>query len=364
MKKLLFTVAVLIGSYSIAQNMVMNPEMKPDGMPCSYGSIDKATGWSNANGGTTDLFDKESGKYTTGIPENYMGREDIPSGNYAGIIAYYDDERVNLFQTVNNLEVTGEKGYQRYSEYLQGQLAEPLVAGQAYQFSFKVSLGEESGRAVRGLGAYFSPTKIMQESNEFLDVQPQIVSYTLISSTSGWTEIRGTFIADGGEKFFTIGAFESTVFPEKIIPENVNDNRKAYYYIAQPVMTPYTGVIFANFEEILIGRKVIFLTLNFETGKANIKPESFDELNECARFLNNHPDIRVQIDGHTDKQGDADINIPLSKDRARVVKEYLVKQGVSASRMETNGYGSSRPLVPNGPDDNIANRRMELYIIK
>ncbi len=365
MKKLLLAVTVLLGTYVSAQNMVENPTFNPENKkPHSFGNITDAQGWSNANGGSVDLFDTRISKYRVGIPENYMGMQESSNSNYAGIIAYYEDERTNLYQSVMNLDLTAEDGYQRYSEYLQGKLTSPLVAGKTYQFSFKVSLAEKSGRAVSGLGAYFSPTMMNQESNEFMNVMPQIVSYTTVTNTSGWTEITGRFVAAGGEQYFAIGAFEPTIRAQKIIPENVNDNRKAYYYIAETSMVPYTGRPVANFEDMLIGKRIIFLTLNFETGKSDIKADSYDELNECARFLNNHPEIRVQINGHTDKQGDDEINIPLSKDRARVVKEYLSSKGVAASRMETDGYGSTQPIVTTGPDDQLANRRMELYIIQ
>ena len=117
----------------------------------------------------------------------------------------------------------------------------------------------------------------------------------------------------------------------------------------------------ANFEDIKSGKKVIFLTLSFESGKAKITQQSYEEIDACAKFLNTNPEINVQIDGHTDAVGAADANQKLSEERSKAVKEYLTNKGVSASRMNTVGYGESKPLETTGGEANPRNRRIELY---
>ena len=220
------------------------------------------------------------------------------------------------------------------------------------------------GRAVKGLGAYFSSDKLAYATNAAIEVQPQIISSELITTTDNWTEVKGTFTAKGGEKYVSIGAFKGSFTAEKTVPANQNDYKKAYYYIYGPLLTSAGSRQMANFNELKEGKHVIFLTLNFETSKSNITTESYEELDNCAKFLNENKDLNIQIDGHTDATGTADVNQKLSEDRSAAVKSYLINKGISSDRMKTAGYGSSRPLESNGPANNPKNRRIELYMIK
>lgn len=104
----------------------------------------------------------------------------------------------------------------------------------------------------------------------------------------------------------------------------------------------------------------------FELGTAKLDPRSNALLDEVARVLNQAPQIQlVQIEGHTDKSGSAATNIPLSANRAKAVRSYLISKGIDASRLRAKGYGSSRPLVTNTKDDTTeANRRVEFTILK
>lgn len=359
MKKILLVALSGLTTLSFAQNLVNNPEFKSDKKVTYWSQIDKAGGWSDANGGSVDLFTSSSCETNVGIPVNFMGEEGS-NGNYAGFIAYYDDQRISLIKSVQNLEITDEKAYQQYAEYLQGELTKELTAGQTYSFKYQVSLAENSGRAINGLGAYFSSEKLAFENNKALDFTPQIKSNTTISQESGWVTVEGQFTAKGGEKFVTIGAFEGSFTVEKTVEDlKENDYKKAYYYVYGPNLV--AGRKFADFDEILAGNHVIFLTLNFETGKSNITPDSYDELNACVRFLENHPEVNIQIDGHTDATGTDAINLPLSKDRAAAVKTYMTNKGIAGDRISTEGYGSSQPLFTETEND-VRNRRIELYI--
>lgn len=95
----------------------------------------------------------------------------------------------------------------------------------------------------------------------------------------------------------------------------------------------------------------------FNTGKSTIKQESFPELDKLANILKNNPDVAVSIEGHTDNQGNAAKNLQLSKDRAKAVKTYLTNKGVSADRIKSEGYGSTRPIASNDTEDGRAQNR-------
>ena len=106
-----------------------------------------------------------------------------------------------------------------------------------------------------------------------------------------------------------------------------------------------------------------FLTLyvNFDTGKATIKPDSDKTLDDAAAALKAAPNLKVEVGGHTDNVGTPQANEKLSSDRAQAVMAALVKRGVAASRLTAKGYGQSSPVADNRSDEGRAkNRRVEL----
>ncbi len=104
-------------------------------------------------------------------------------------------------------------------------------------------------------------------------------------------------------------------------------------------------------------------TVFFDTNKTTIKPVSFALLNDVASAMTDNPKITVEVQGHTDSQGDDAFNMKLSQGRAESVRTYLIKKGVSADRMVPKGYGESVPIADNRTADGRAeNRRVEFVI--
>jgi outer membrane protein OmpA-like peptidoglycan-associated protein len=106
-----------------------------------------------------------------------------------------------------------------------------------------------------------------------------------------------------------------------------------------------------------------FLTLyvNFDTGKATIKPDSDKTLDDAAAALKAASSLKIEVGGHTDNVGTPQANEKLSADRAQAVMAALVKRGVAASRLTAKGYGQSSPIADNRSEDGRAkNRRVEL----
>ena len=82
---------------------------------------------------------------------------------------------------------------------------------------------------------------------------------------------------------------------------------------------------------------------------------------EIVKLLKGYPDLRIEIQGHTDSQGRKDYNLKLSERRAQTVKSFLIIYGIDASRMTTKGYGPDKPVASNETDEGRAlNRRVEL----
>lgn len=102
----------------------------------------------------------------------------------------------------------------------------------------------------------------------------------------------------------------------------------------------------------------------FETGKSVIKAESFPLLDEIAEILKDHPELtKIRIEGHTDSRGKDSDNLKLSQGRADSVRTYLASRGVAPERLESIGYGETRPLVKEkGEADRAKNRRVDFFV--
>ena len=110
----------------------------------------------------------------------------------------------------------------------------------------------------------------------------------------------------------------------------------------------------------------IVLTLGdvlFTTGSAELQSGGDDNLNRLVDFLNQHPERRVLIEGHTDSVGNAQSNQRLSERRAASVRSYLTRQGISPDRLSTSGMGEARPIATNeDASGRQQNRRVEVII--
>lgn len=113
-----------------------------------------------------------------------------------------------------------------------------------------------------------------------------------------------------------------------------------------------------------IGSVVIMKNIYFETGKYNLTKDSDAELTTLLNFLQQNDSIKIEISGHTDNVGDKKMNQTLSENRAKSVYNYLVANGIDASRLTYKGYGDTQPVVPNDtPENRQINRRTEFKII-
>jgi OmpA-OmpF porin, OOP family len=102
----------------------------------------------------------------------------------------------------------------------------------------------------------------------------------------------------------------------------------------------------------------------FETSQFELLSASYSELNKLVTLMQENPEMRILLEGHTDIIGDKQANIELSQNRVISVKNYLINKGIDPKRIETKGWGSSKPLNANGTDDERkVNRRVEFRVL-
>lgn len=112
------------------------------------------------------------------------------------------------------------------------------------------------------------------------------------------------------------------------------------------------------------------INLTFDSGilfgfdKSDLNPNAKDNVAKLARILNEYPDTRLTIQGHTDNKGDDNYNQQLSGKRANAVRDYLIANGVKGGRLNTASYGESAPIASNDTEAGRAqNRRVEVIIV-
>ncbi len=192
---------------------------------------------------------------------------------------------------------------------------------------------------------YFAPTGTAQA-----EMQANVINalksagFTIVADTGR----SGRVTANKGNTWyygaFRGGGYDQTIVVEKSMEQQVVANAEQ---IGNALNT--SGHMIAN-------------GILFDTGKADLKPESSAALDEIAKLLKQDADLKIYVVGHTDNQGQLASNMELSKARAAaVVKELTTKYGVAPSRLGSFGCGPYAPVSSNDTDDGrTQNRRVEL----
>ena len=110
---------------------------------------------------------------------------------------------------------------------------------------------------------------------------------------------------------------------------------------------------------------IVLEDLIFERGRSRISSSSFEELDKLVSWLNERPNMIIQLEGHTDFEGNANANIELSQERVDAVKKYLTSKGIKKARVQTKAFGGAQPLTMDRTDEGKRkNRRVEVRVIK
>jgi len=148
-----------------------------------------------------------------------------------------------------------------------------------------------------------------------------------------------------------------------------NVNRKGYLFYSDNfslLKNNFDSVFTVNIplQPIEKGAAIVLKNIFFETGKFELQNESRSELDKLVALLNDNPNLKIQIDGHTDNVGQEKDNQVLSTNRAKSVVGYLLSKAINPQRLTYKGFGSTKPVADNGTEQGKAlNRRTELSII-
>lgn len=234
MKRHLSLLSLALASSAFAQGydleLVRNGGFEQmDKPPSTYDQLKNATGWRDATLGLADVFAAGASPKTVGIPVNDYGTCKPYEGEaYAGFCGWKADVQRN-FDAYDRTDLF-KPAWGAYSEYLKGELIHPLLADSTYEVRFHVALASHSDRSILGIGAHFSTLDLFYNNRKFMEEPPQVHLERIIEERDTWTEVVGTFVADGGEEYIILGVFPYAGLESKTMVEGA-DNRYAYYYI-------------------------------------------------------------------------------------------------------------------------------------
>jgi len=365
------------------ENLVPNGSFENlEGKLKALGCIENATGWSSPTGVRADIF-TPSKSIQINVPENTYGKEDAKDGtNYAGIVGYSFGDALPR-------------------SYVMAKLNTPLKKGMKYCVRFSLSLSEASKYASNQIGVSFSSKAFGTDSKTAIIEKTHILDFKnkIFSAMYNWEDVCGTFYAEGGEKYLTIGNFTSNENTKneknKKDPKNKTVQLNgAYYYIdnVSVIMlvedavcdcggsgneeNMYSTAIFQkiiNVNERMSSKDQIELqTVYFGFGKSKLLPSTLKSLDLVVSQLKANPKLSLDVIGHNDKMEDvvgadkatyADMAIK----RSNEIIKYFTSKGIDSSRLTaiSEGFSVQSPEVSEGDDDDLKmakNRRVSFKV--
>jgi OmpA-OmpF porin, OOP family len=375
----IIVIGCFLPTFSNAQNLIQNPSFEsqrccPDG----YSQFHCTNNWRQPTKGTSDYYSSCENRFYSPevkVPDNFFGSQEAYEGiAYAGIYTFYNDS---------------------YREYIEIQLAEPMIKNQRYGFSIQVSLADKASIAVQSLGVSFSDTLVRQRELFFTLRLPhekiENSTKTHLIDKENWTELYLDYTAKGGEQFVIFGNFldnsETDTVAVVTSESSKIDRFSAYYYLDNVCLAkwekdntcacfnngepPIRKQEFIELEKVIreippkVGDKFILKNIYFETAKATLLPASNVALDSLYHLLIKYPTMEIKISGHTDSQGSHEYNLVLSESRALAVYSYLVERGISSERLDFEGFRKMQPIATNEtPEGRQQNRRVEFEVVK
>lgn len=335
------------------ENLVENPSFEQmEGKIKKAGAILVAVGWMSPTLAAADLFSAKV-KEGFGTPANTLGIEAPMDGeNYAGIRAF-------------------SAGDKEPRSYVSAKLTVPLTKDAMYCVTFYVSLAEASKYSCNNIGMNFSKKQYNIDENKTI-IAPTHVKHKdnpVFNAYFGWDEICGVYVAEGGEKFITIGNFTAT-------GETKNERMKgaegftgtsvisAYYFVdnisvrriddesecvcKQDENEVVTTIIYEvapiNPEGLKDNLVMEYTTVYFGYASAELTANGTDHLANIITVMTNNTTCKVKLTAHNDTDETADTDAAgIDMARAEAIKAYLMSKGIDGSRIIIETKGDTVP---------------------
>ncbi len=386
MKRILSFLPVCLLSFALTaqdkENLVENGSFEEASNKLRrLGGIEYAEGWSSPTGVTADLFSAYAKMPDVMTPENVYGKEDAKDGdNYAGIVVYsYNDKEKR--------------------QYITTKLTTPMKKGMRYKVMFYASLAELSKYSSNKLAAHFSKKPFSTKEKVAAIIEDSHVLHPeeeVFTGMYGWDLVCGEYVAQGGEKFITIGNFtpnndvknERNKKPREVKGQQII---AAYYYIDaisvelldqdEQCDCPYkdaqeqvSATIYQRSpvfsDKMSLAERINEHNVFYASGRYNLTIAGDETLNAIAKIMNENPEIKVKIIGHTDDVEAVSENMKaVSKKRAEYIRSEMVNKDVDASRfiIEDAENAKSAPFLGDYDDEqlvNAKNRRVSFQLVE
>jgi outer membrane protein OmpA-like peptidoglycan-associated protein len=194
---------------------------------------------------------------------------------------------------------------------------------------------------------------------------------TYYENKENWVTISGYYTALGYENYLIVGNFKNS---EQIKTKKVASTTNIYfsfYYIDDIIIEPLISesekekLFQMNQKEFKTEKTYTFKNVLFDFDKAILLNQSIKELNQLSEHLKTHPELTIEIYGHTDNVGLKSRNKELSQQRAEAVSKYLIEKGLNKKHIKWFGFGAEQPVVKNDTDKNRSlNRRVNFKLIE
>lgn len=274
--------------------------------------------------GGLDLFMTESKIGVYSKPENL------------GFPINTHDDQVALF-----ISADGSKGY--YSSNVKSDI-------KLFQFDIPKKLSDKFKRAsfVKGIVQDASNNQNLSAEIELIDLKSNtVVEKTISDAITG----QYTAVLPNGSQYGLFINKKDYFF--KSLTFNFSEKTEADGKTINILLDPIKKDV-----------RTVLNNIFFDSGKAELRPESFTELEKLQLLLTQNPSLQVEISGHTDDVGKDTENQILSEKRALSVADYLIKKGINTQNIKVKGYGKTKPIVPNTSEENRQiNRRIEMSIL-
>lgn len=324
-------------------------------------------GWNSPGSTSADYY--HTTRKVLNVPKHFS--DSVKESGHVGVLMYNSRE-------------------EKYTEKLQTKLKTNLQKDQRYCLTFNMMLSINAGFYTEKVEALFSNEAINPLAGyKVSNKEHHMIYASTLDNMNAWQQICDCFVANGSERYLTLGLFSLTDAGITKTSEryfsSLDINTGAYYLIdnvvVKPVSENYTcttrPVLKPHIQQqqlklkqnifaaLLTGKakSITFKNVQFETNRSDLKQESFPELEQLLIFLENS-NANIEIAGYTDNVGQAEHNQTLSLARAESIKSWLVQRGIETERLLTVGFGATNFVADNNTEENRQrNRRVEIRLV-